>query len=68
MIRLALFILTLWVVGACLLWLLQSDARRGGVIDVGPRDRMVALFWLPLGLCLAIWSALVWAHDRGRCA
>lgn len=61
-------ILLVWAIGSALLWLLQSDARRSGIIDIGPRDRLIALFWLPLGLCCAIWSALAWAHEKGRCA
>ncbi|MGE4323987.1 MAG: hypothetical protein AB7E60_13290 [Sphingobium sp.] len=65
MIRLCLGVLIVWALGAWLLWGAMSRAS-GSVIDIGWRDRGIALFWLPLAVVLAAWSALSWACDWGR--
>lgn len=67
MIRAFLVLLILWALGSGLLWTVQSRAV-GSCIDIGWRDRAVALFWLPLTLFLILWGVLLWAYDRGRCA
>lgn len=64
--RFLLILLIVHCVGAWLLWGVQSGAKRGGVIDIGLKDRCVALFWSPLaGWCL-LYGAIAWAWDVAR--
>lgn len=60
LLRCALIALILHALGAYLLWRVQSGAK-GGVIDIGPRDRCVALFWSPLLGCLLLFGLIAWA-------
>lgn len=66
MMRFLLIMLILWMLGSYLLWKIQSDAK-GTVVEVGVRDRLIALFWLPMLLLCGAWNLLTWAYDRGRC-
>ena len=63
----ALILLIIWALGSYGLWTVMSRAR-GSMIDIGWRDRAVALFWLPLLVVTFVLSACVWLYDRGRCA
>lgn len=67
MIRAALILAIVWALGSHMLWRSQSAAK-GCVIDIGPRDRAVALFWLPLLCLLALAAALQWLWSKRSCA
>lgn len=64
-IRFGLILLILHCLGAWLLWRVQSGAK-GGVIDIGFRDRCVALFWSPLLGWFLLYGLLCWAWDAMR--
>jgi hypothetical protein len=66
MMSFVLCLLLFWAISAAFLWLLQSEAACGA-IHIGWRDRLAALFCLPLLIGLTIWTLLCWVHDRGRC-
>ncbi|WP_152639816.1 hypothetical protein [Sphingobium bisphenolivorans] len=55
MVAIALGIATLtcvWLIGSWHFWRLQSASR--AVSKVGPLDRVIAIFWLPVGLCFLL--------------
>ncbi|AEG48183.1 hypothetical protein Sphch_0486 [Sphingobium chlorophenolicum L-1] len=47
----------LWVVGLVALWRRQTRSR--DVVTVGPADRIMAIFWLPLYAATLCWLCLL---------